>query len=79
MKLVLLWDTKNDDGIRLFLHEAWEAYAKVSSVPPSATFKETEICSDYLQYALNPFYELNGPVKSRSFDAKIRASARKHL
>lgn len=29
MKLVLLWDTKNDDGIRLFLHEAWEAYAKV--------------------------------------------------
>lgn len=58
MKLVLLWDTKNDDGIRLFLHEAWEAYAK---------------------YALNPFYELNAPVKGRSFDAKIRASARKHL
>lgn len=29
MKLVLLWDTKNDDGIRLFLHEAWEAYVKV--------------------------------------------------
>lgn len=28
VKLVLLYDTKNDDGIRLFLHEAWEVYVK---------------------------------------------------
>lgn len=73
----MLWDTKNDDGIRLFLHEAWEAYAKVKLHSSSLL----SACVDIyiLQYALNPFYELNAPVKSRYFDSKIRASARKHL
>ena len=26
---MILWDTKNDDGMRTFLHEAWESYVKV--------------------------------------------------
>lgn len=29
VKLVLLHDQKNDDGIRLFLIEVWELYVKV--------------------------------------------------
>ena len=28
-RFVILWDTKNDDGMRTFLHEAWESYVKV--------------------------------------------------
>jgi len=58
MKFVLLHDAKQDDGIRLFLHEAWEAYVKV---------------------ALNPFYELNAPIRSAAFDGRIKLAAKKHL
>jgi hypothetical protein len=34
MKLILLHDSKNDDGIRLFLHETWESYVKVRLLLP---------------------------------------------
>ena len=33
IKLILLHDVKADDPIRLFLHECWEAYAKVLLSP----------------------------------------------
>lgn len=29
VKLILLHDTKNDDGIRLFFGDVWELYVKV--------------------------------------------------
>lgn len=55
MKLVLLWDAKNDDGIRLFLHESWEAYAKVNQLRLS-TFEQplTDIL-DLFQVCVKPF------------------------
>jgi len=58
VKMILLHDAKQDDGIRLFLHETWEAYVKS---------------------LLNPFHELNTPIRSPSFDAKVRNSAKRHL
>ncbi|KAM0752875.1 Sedlin [Meredithblackwellia eburnea MCA 4105] len=58
VRILILHDLKNDDGIRLFLQEVWEAYVKT---------------------LLNPFYELNSPIRSPTFDARIRASAKKHL
>lgn len=30
-KFILLHETKNEEGIRGFLHEVWELYLKVSS------------------------------------------------
>ncbi|WFD24386.1 TRAPP subunit [Malassezia equina] len=42
---------KHDEGIRLFLTDAWELWLK----------------------------ELDAPIGSRSFDVRLRASARKHL
>ncbi|GAA5893436.1 hypothetical protein JCM8208_000797 [Rhodotorula glutinis] len=58
VKILLLHELKNDDGIRLFLQEVWETYVKT---------------------LLNPFHELNAPIRSPTFDARVRASAKKHL
>ncbi|GAA6062725.1 hypothetical protein JCM10212_005928 [Sporobolomyces blumeae] len=58
VKIVLLHELKNDDGIRLFFQDVWENYVKT---------------------LLNPFHELNAPIRSATFDARIRASAKKHL
>jgi hypothetical protein len=33
----------------------------------------------YVKVLLNPFYEPGGQVRSPAFDAKVKASARKHL
>ncbi|GAA5996776.1 trafficking protein particle complex subunit 2 [Rhodotorula paludigena] len=58
VKLILLHELKNEDGIRLFLQETWETYVKT---------------------LLNPFHELNAPIRNQTFDARVRASAKKHL
>ncbi|KAM0791486.1 hypothetical protein ACM66B_005939 [Microbotryomycetes sp. NB124-2] len=58
VKLILLHEVKNDEGIRMFLQEVWELYVKT---------------------LLNPFHELNTPLKSPAFDTRVRASAKKHL
>jgi hypothetical protein len=31
------------------------------------------------QTLLNPFHELNAPIRNQTFDARIKASAKKHL
>ncbi|PWN36003.1 Sedlin [Meira miltonrushii] len=33
----------------------------------------------FVKVMMNPFHDLNQPIQSASFDAKVRASARKHL
>ncbi|GAA6028235.1 hypothetical protein JCM8097_006931 [Rhodosporidiobolus ruineniae] len=58
VKIILLHELKNDDGIRLFFQEVWETYVKT---------------------LLNPFHELNAPIRNQAFDARIKASAKKHL
>ncbi|GAA5938993.1 trafficking protein particle complex subunit 2 [Sporobolomyces koalae] len=58
VKIILLHELKNDDGIRLFFQDTWENYVKT---------------------LLNPFHELNAPIRSATFDARIKASAKKHL
>lgn len=41
----------------------------------------TSICKLTIvtQTLLNPFHELNAPIRSPVFDARVRASAKKHL
>ncbi|KAL8293569.1 hypothetical protein RQP46_000270 [Phenoliferia psychrophenolica] len=58
VKIIILHELKNDEGIRLFLQEVWEVYVKT---------------------LLNPFHELNAPIRSPTFDSRVRASAKKHL
>ncbi|GAA5993205.1 hypothetical protein JCM5350_005032 [Sporobolomyces pararoseus] len=58
VKIILLHELKNDDGIKLFFQETWENYVKT---------------------LLNPFHELNAPIRSSIFDQRIKASAKKHL
>lgn len=40
------------------------------------------LCTDVvcaLQTLLNPFHELNAPIRNQTFDARIKASAKKHF
>lgn len=33
----------------------------------------------YTKHLLNPFYHFNAPIRSLSFDAKVKSAAKKHL
>jgi len=83
VKILLLHELKNDDGIRLFLQEVWETYVKVRlsrSLPrPSLCSRRLTDAPERPQTLLNPFHELNAPIRSPTFDARVRASAKKHL
>lgn len=76
VKIILLHELKNDDGIRLFLQETWESYLKVR---PSYSARILTNDHTTRQTLMNPFHELNAPIRSQTFDARIRASAKKHL
>lgn len=82
VKLILLHELKNDEGIRLFLQETWENYVKASpslSGPAGRARTSADGQSAGTQTLLNPFHELNAPIRSPVFDARVRASAKKHL
>lgn len=55
IKMMLLHETRNDDGIRAFFSDVWECYVKT---------------------LLNPFYAIDKPIKSATFESKVRAIAK---
>lgn len=58
IKLMLLHETRNDDGIKNFFNDVYEMYVKC---------------------LMSPFYKVDSIITSRTFDAKIKALARKYL
>ena len=75
MKFIVLHETKNDDGIKVFFNDLWELYLKVrvlslSSVPDVQRGFQT---------AMNPFHTAHTPIRSGVFDSRVRASAKKNL
>ena len=74
MKFVILYETKNDDGIKVFFNDLWELYLKVCTL--SLVF--SRIFRDF-QTAMNPFHTAHTPIRSTVFDSRVRASAKKYL
>tara|TARA_B110001452_G_scaffold184087_1_gene154741 strand:- start:641 stop:1048 length:408 start_codon:yes stop_codon:yes gene_type:complete len=58
IKLMLLHDVRNEDGIRNFFHDVHELYVKV---------------------LMNPFYDVNTPISSPLFDARVKVLGRKYF
>lgn len=74
MKFVLLHEGKNDEGIRAFFTEVWELYLKVSGL----CYWLMKIDGGG-QTMMNPFHTAHSMIVSVVFDARVRASAKKHL
>lgn len=74
MKFIVLHETKNDDGIKVFFNDLWELYVKVRWLTVGLiSFLRKE------QTTMNPFHTAHTPIRSTVFDSRVRASAKKNL
>lgn len=58
IRFVIVHDNRNDDGIKNFFSEIYEAYIK---------------------HIMNPFYEIDTPIKSAAFEKKVQMFGKKYL
>lgn len=79
MRFILLHEIKNDDGIRMFFTDAWDAFVRVRPHLMPLPWVYRTLRSTASQTQLSPFYELNAKITSTVFDSKIRQSARRYL
>jgi hypothetical protein len=93
VKFILLHEGRNDDGIRNFFLDVFEAWTKVRlvaarTVCPGLAYLSRGTADPSIgacpihppsQVLLNPFQQPNEPVISPMFDTKVKAAARKHL
>lgn len=85
---MLLHGGRNEDSIRNFFQDVYELYVKVRRKAGRAISSCMCLLLNtwtwllgllFLQLSMNPFYRYDTPIKSESFDTRVRAIARRYL
>lgn len=75
IRFLLLHEGRNEELVRTFFQEVYEAYVKVRAF----LLVSTQLCFCASQLLMNPFYTYDTPICSSSFDQRIQAIARRFL
>ncbi|GKC46378.1 trafficking protein particle complex subunit 2-like protein [Tanacetum coccineum] len=76
-RLMLLHDSRNDDGIKSFFQEVHELYIKASFCDLLTVFVIVSALLKRISILLNPLYLPGSRVTSSHFDTKVRALGRR--
>jgi trafficking protein particle complex subunit 2 len=85
VKLMMLHDVRNEDGIKSFFTEVHEYYIRVRRPQGGHVARvcgAADSCvrlNGTAQYLMNPFYDPDTPIESKAFDSKVRVLAKKYL
>ena len=79
IRFLMLHTQRCDEGIRQFFQVSFLKLTQYCLFWLISTYFFQEMYETYIKYAMNPFYEINTPIKSAAFEQKAVIYGRKYL